>query len=100
MNTYELRILGLDHESLGSARSKLLDCPEVPGPARRGCPRDRGSVISTKRILDANWAEGAITVGWFASVFSLWARAWIRARLDKVAARMRPAQFTRRGQAQ
>ena len=52
--------------------------------------------MGTKRILDANWAESALTVGWFAFVFSLWARAWIRTRLHEVAGRIQAEQRRRR----
>jgi len=45
--------------------------------------------MSTKRILDASWAESALTAGWFAFVLSLWFRAWLRTRLHEVAVRIR-----------
>jgi hypothetical protein len=41
--------------------------------------------MSGKRVLDANWGESALTVGWFAFVFSLSARAWLRAKLREAA---------------
>ena len=43
--------------------------------------------MNGKRFLYASWAESTITVGWFAFVFSLWARAWLRTRLHDVAGR-------------
>jgi len=36
MNIYELRIRGLDRESLGNARAKLFACPEVRDLVRAG----------------------------------------------------------------
>ena len=51
--------------------------------------------MSGKRFLDVSWAESAITVGWFAFVFSLWARAWIRTRLHEVADRIQAEQRRR-----
>ena len=52
--------------------------------------------MSGKRFLDASWAESTIPVGWFAFVFSLWARAWIRARLHEVAGRIQAEERRRR----
>jgi hypothetical protein len=52
--------------------------------------------MSGKRFLDASWAESTLPVGWFAFVFSLWARAWIRSRLDEVAVRIQAEQRRRR----
>ena len=52
--------------------------------------------MSSRRILDANWAESALTIGWFAFVFSLWARAWIRTRLDGAAVRIQAEERRRR----
>jgi hypothetical protein len=52
--------------------------------------------MSTKRILDASWAESTVTVGWFAFVFSLWTCAWVRARLAEVAVRIQAEQRRRR----
>ena len=51
MNAYELRIRGLDRESLGNARSKLLACPEVRDLVRTGV-KDRFLVL-----YDGKWAQ-------------------------------------------
>lgn len=53
-------------------------------------------MTSTKRILDASWAESTITACWFAFVFSLWARAWLRTRLHEVAGRIHEEERVRR----
>jgi hypothetical protein len=49
----------------------------------------------SKRFLDANWGESTITVGWFAFVFSLWARAWLRTLLNEVAGRIQAEERLR-----
>jgi hypothetical protein len=51
MNAYELRIPGLDRESLGTARSKLSACPGVCDLVRAG-GKDRFLVL-----YDGKWAQ-------------------------------------------
>jgi hypothetical protein len=46
--------------------------------------------MSVKRILDSDWADAAHTAGWFALIFSLWARALLAARLRAAPSRRPP----------
>jgi len=50
--------------------------------------------MSGKRF-DANRGESVLTVGWFAFVFSLSARAWLRTKLRQAAVQIRMEQPSR-----